>query len=65
MRALDDAVTALNETFEPMVYRDPVITALAATLLSGCATTAIWGNLAVFAVSVGIFLSTLALGHGR
>ena len=34
---------------------------------SGCALSghaaAVWGNLVVFALSVGIFLSTLALGR--
>jgi hypothetical protein len=35
-----------------------------ATLL-GCQGTAIWGHLALLAVSVGIFCSTLSLGRDR
>ena len=34
-----------------------------ATLLSACQGVVLWGNLAVFAVSVGLFLGTLALGR--
>jgi hypothetical protein len=37
---------------------------IAAVVLSGCQGASLWGNLAVFGVSVGIFLSTLALGQG-
>ena len=36
-----------------------------ATALSGCQGVALWGNLAVFALSVAIFWRTLALGHER
>lgn len=32
--------------------------------VSGCQGV-MWGNLAVFAMSVGIFFGTLALGRGR
>jgi hypothetical protein len=38
---------------------------LGSMAVSGCQGAAIWGNLAVFAVSVGIFCSTLALGRAR
>jgi hypothetical protein len=38
---------------------------LGATALSGCQGVAIWGNLLVFGVCLGIFVCTLALGHGR
>jgi len=31
-------------------------------LLTGC-ESAMWGNLAVFAISVGIFMGTLSLGR--
>jgi ABC-type nickel/cobalt efflux system permease component RcnA len=46
-------------------YGSPGAFALSALTLSACSGPAVWGNLAVFAVSVGIFVSTLALGHGR
>lgn len=35
-----------------------------ATCLSGCQGV-VWGNLAVLAMSVGIFLGTLSLGRHR
>ncbi len=35
-----------------------------ATCITGC-EGAVWGNLAVLAMSVGIFLGTLSLGRGR
>jgi len=34
-----------------------------AALMCSCQGVALWGNLAVFAVSLGIFLGTLALGR--
>jgi hypothetical protein len=37
---------------------------LAAVCMSGCQGV-VWGNLAVFGVSVGIFMGTLGLGRGR
>ncbi len=39
----------------------------AALCASGCTGIpgAIWGNLAVFGMSVGIFMGTLSLGRGR
>ena len=38
-----------------------VITVLAITLIAGC-NSAVWGNLAVLAVGIGIFVGTLTLG---
>ena len=38
--------------------------AAVSVLLCSCQGVVLWGNLAVFAVSVGIFLGTLALGRG-
>lgn len=32
---------------------------------AGCNSALVWGNLAVLALSVGIFVSTLALGRTR
>ena len=46
-----------------MASRTVSVVALAAVLCS-CQGVVLWGNLAVFAVSVGIFLGTLALGRG-
>lgn len=37
---------------------------VSATCISGCQGV-VWGNMAVLAMSVGIFLGTLALGRGR
>jgi hypothetical protein len=36
-----------------------------ALCISGCQGVVLWGNLAVFGVSVGIFLGTLALGRNH
>ena len=41
----------------------PVSIAALATVLCSCQGVVLWGNLAVLAVSVGIFLGTLALGR--
>ncbi len=38
-------------------------TVSSALCLSGCQGVVLWGNLAVFGVSVCIFLGTLALGR--
>ncbi len=38
--------------------------AACAVCVSGCQGV-VWGNLAVFGVSVGIFMGTLSLGRGR
>ena len=35
-----------------------------ATLLCSCQGVVLWGNVVVLAMSVGIFLGTLALGRG-
>ena len=35
-----------------------------AMCMSGCQGV-VWGNLAIFAASVGIFFGTLSLGRGR
>ena len=35
-----------------------------APLLSAC-QGAMWGNLAIFVITVGIFMGTLTLGRGR
>lgn len=40
-----------------------VSTVALAALCSSCQGVPLWGNLAVFAVSVGIFVGTLALGR--
>jgi hypothetical protein len=37
---------------------------LVALLVSGC-QGALWGNLAMFVVAVGIFMGTITLGRGR
>jgi hypothetical protein len=42
-----------------------LIATIVTTAMSGCQGAALWGNLVVFAVSVGIFCSTLALGRGH
>jgi hypothetical protein len=42
-----------------------LVTALASlTLLCAC-QGAVWGNLAVLAITVGIFMGTLSLGRGH
>ena len=38
---------------------------LGSVALSACQGAGIWGHLALLAVSVGIFCSTLALGRGH
>ena len=45
-----------------MSHRWVVVVSL---LASGCQSATLWGSLAVFAVSLGIFLSTLGLGRLR
>lgn len=40
----------------------PVLTLLSAFFLGGC-NAAMWGNLAVLALTVGIFVGTLGLGR--
>ena len=37
---------------------------IGATFITGCQGV-VWGNMAVLAMSVGIFLGTLSLGRGR
>jgi hypothetical protein len=39
-----------------------ILTVLAITLIAGC-SGAVWGNLAVLAVSIWIFIGTLSLGR--
>jgi hypothetical protein len=42
-----------------------VITALVSVPALSACQGAVWGNLAVLAIAVGIFVGTLALGRGR
>ena len=38
-----------------------IVAVLAITVIAGC-NSAVWGNLAVMAVGIGIFIGTLSLG---
>jgi hypothetical protein len=59
------AVEQRSKPLSPYAWGACGAFAVSALTLSACSGPAVWGNLAVFAVSVGIFVSTLALGHGR
>ena len=45
-----------------MIVRSLGLALIAAVVLAGC-QGALWGNLAVVALSVGIFMGTLSLGR--